>query len=342
MSAQRLAVLVSDSVPSRLIRVPGTLGLLQGELEPIVGLGKAQMEVVLVKSAAETETIRDEGTFQRACTEVRETLVLMVQPKAALPGKKPTVNYVLGFSMRHKLKVLNLDDDSVGFWESKNISWTGRVCVMSTDKLIFTGGNRTPRAAMAYDLATCRETQLQDMSQGRMWHGLCSLEGTVFAVGGRESQSGIPTSTAEVLKSTTWQGLPDLSCPRESLTLIANSGAVYAFGGFDGSQRLTTIEKYAGKAWETLLCELPSPRQMLGALFLDDHTVLVLGGQEGKYEQSEVYEIDLEAGMSVEAAPLPRGDFFTGRQVVKRGEEVWAFGRQTYVRRGSMWEVRTS
>lgn len=342
MSAQRLAVLVSDSVPSRLIRVPGTLVLLQGELETIVGLNRAQMEVILVKSAAETETIRDEGTFQRACNEVRETLVLMVRPKAALQGKKPTTNYVLGFSMRHKLRVFNLDDDSVVFWESKNISWTGRVCVLSADKLLFTGGNKTPKATITYDLTTCRETQLEDMTQGRMWHGLCSLEGTAFAVGGREGQSGLPTITAEVLKSTTWQGLPNLSYPRESLTLVVNSEAVYAFGGFDGSQRLTTIEKYAGKNWEILACELPSPRQMVGALFLDDHTVLVLGGHEGKYEQSEVYEMDLDAGMSMEAPSLPRGDFFTGKQVVKRGEEVWAFGRQTYVRRGNMWQVHTS
>lgn len=342
MSAQRLAVLVSDSVPSRLIRVPATLVQLQGQLETIVGLNKAQMEVTLVKSAAETQTIGDEGGFQRACEEVGETLVLMVRPKAALPGKKPTSNYVLGFAMRHKLRILNLDDDSVVFWESKSINWTGRVCVMSADKLIFTGGNRTPKAAITYDLATCRETQVEDMTQGRMWHGICSLSGAVFAVGGRESQSGLPTSTAEVLKETTWQSLPDLSCPRESLTLVANSGAVYAFGGFDGNHRLTTIEKYAENHWEILSCELPSPRQMLGVLFLDDHTALVLGGQEGKYEQSDAYEVDLEAGMSMETVPLPKADFFTGKQVVKRGEEVWAFGRQTYVRREGMWEVRSS
>jgi hypothetical protein len=101
---------------------------------------------------------------------------------------------------------------------------------------------------------------------------------------------------------------------------------VYAFGGFDGNQRLTTIEKYAENHWEILSCELPSPRQMLGVLFLDDHTALVLGGQEGKYEQSDAYEVDLEAGMSMETVPLPKADFFHREASGKargRGVGLW-------------------
>ena len=342
MSAQRLAVLVSDSAPSRVIRVPGSLEQLHADLAPIVGLDKTILTVYQVHTEGENKAIRDESTLQRLCADVGNTLVLTVKPRLPQEGRKPTTNYVLGFVMRHKLRVHNLDDDSVVFWESKSISWTGRVCVMSDDRLLFTGGNRTPRTTIAYDLATGEETPLGDMTQGRMWHGLCALNGAVFAVGGRESQSALPTSTTETLKTNTWQALPNLSGPRESLTLMAYAQAVYAFGGFDGNTRLSTIEKYAGKQWEVLSCDLPSPRQMLGVMFLDEHTVLIVGGQAEKCDQSDVYELDMEAGASMESAPLPRGDFFTGRQVVKRGEEIWAFGRQTYVRRGFLWEVQSS
>jgi hypothetical protein len=120
------------------------------------------------------------------------------------------------------------------------------------------------------------------------------------------------------------------------MTLLPHQQAVYAFGGFDGNLRLTTIEKYEGQVWTVLPITLPAPRQMSGVL-LYATKALIVGGQDDRSDQNDVFEMDLETGEIKHKPALPAADFFTGRQVVRRGEQVWAFGRKTYVLSEDRW-----
>lgn len=330
----RLAVLTIESAPSRLVVVPETLW----ELKALVGqLGAVRREQVVISQVKDDRelAVESDSALQTAVGDTSDALVLTARVK---PGSEvvPTTNYVVAFTARHKLRVYNLDTETVTYWESKNINWTGRACVVRADVLIFTGGNTHPNSAFEFDLAVGKETQLEYMKKGRMWHGVCALGEAVYAVGGREETGGRPQASTEVLESQTWRELPPLNTPRESMTLLSHLQAVLAFGGFDGDQRLTTIEKYENEGWTVLSVRLPAPRQMPGVL-LSASKALVVGGQDSQEDQTSVFELDLDTGELQTKTPLPVADFFTGRQVVKRGEQVWAFGRKTYVLAEDRW-----
>jgi len=330
----RLAVLILEASHSRLICVPKSLSDLITLVSQLLVLKRVQVTLVQLKDDVETP-MNSDTALEAALEDHSDTLVLAarVRPESEI---RPTTNYVLAFTGRHKLRVHNLDDESVTYWESKNVNWTGRVCVKAENVLIFTGGNSKPNSAHVYDLTLGRETKLEDMKRGRMWHGLCALEGAVYAVGGREASGGQSQASTEVLIAESWKELPALNTPRESMTLLPHQQAVFAFGGFDGSQRLTTIEKYEGQVWTVLSIALPAPRQMPGVL-LTAMKALIVGGQDDRCEQNAVLELDLETGEIQQKPALPAADFFTGRQVVRRREQVWAFGRKTYVLSEDRW-----
>lgn len=330
----RLAVLVLEASHSRLICVPTAFHELVTLVAQLLSLKRTQLTLVQLKDDAEL-LLTSNSDYQSVLKDHSETLVLAarIRPESEICL---TRNYVLAFTARHKLRAHNLDDETVTYWESKSINWTGRVCVKSENVLIFTGGNTKPNSAHVYDLTLGKETQLEDMKKGRMWHGLCALEEVVYAVGGREASDGQSQTSAEVLIGQSWLELPALNTPRESMTLLPHQQAVYAIGGFDGNLRLTTIEKYEGQVWTVLPITLPAPRQMSGVL-LYATKALIVGGQDDRSDQNDVFEMDLESGEIKHKPALPAADFFTGRQVVRRGEQVWAFGRKTYVLSEDRW-----
>ena len=247
--------------------------------------------------------------------------------KLAVKLREPakwTINYVLSFIAKDTIEVRTIDTGGLAYIRSSGLHWSGRVCMSAIDRFFFSGGYESPRFACEFDLTKGEEHPLANMLRGRIWHGVCCLDETVYAVGGREKRAGQAGSTAEVLLAGLWVSLPMMVFERESMGLVAHGTAVYAFGGFDGEQRLDSIEKYEG-TWILLQWKMPQARQMVGVCFIDQDLAIVAGGQDQQTEQTGVVRMNLKSG-EIKALPsLPMGDYFTGWQLVLRnGNEVHA------------------
>lgn len=322
----RFAVVLSDVENSLLVRLPGSYQALVQYLSKVLGIAKEDLALEsLQEQGPGKDPVKDEATYQALVADKRKGVRL----QASSVG---TCNYVLGFAGKDVLKVHNLDTETVFHVQSAGLNWSGRVCMRANDRVFFSGGCDRPKGALELDLRHSQERRLEDMKQSRVWHGLCALDGNVYAVGGRPNLEGIPASTAEVFRAEVWTPLPDLNHNRESISLVANRTTLFAVGGFNGKQRIDSIERLDPGEWTLLVWTLPGPRQMVGVAFLSEDVLVVAGGQNGAEDRTEVCKLNLKTGVRKDLPPLPAADFFNGRQLVLRHPtELWAYGHSVHI-----------
>lgn len=92
-------------------------------------------------------------------------------------------------------------------------------------------------------------------------------------------------SSAEVYDTLTnqWSFIPHMISARSGVSLVAFKNALYALGGFNGFNRLTTGEKYLpgeSSGWVSIT-EMFCPRSNFATVILDDQ-IFVIGGFNGK------------------------------------------------------------
>lgn len=322
----RFAVVLSDVRNSLLVRLPKSYQAFVQSLSKVLGIAKEDLVLEsLQEQGLGKDPVMDEATYQTLVVDKRKGVRL----QASSLG---TCNYVLGFAGKDVLKVHNLDTETVFHVQSQALNWSGRVCMRSNDRIFFSGGCDSPKSALELDLRHSLERHLDDMKQPRIWHGLCALDGNVYAVGGRPSINGLPTHTAEVFRAEVWTQLPDLNHNRESISLVANRTTLFVVGGFDGKQRIDTIERLDPGEWTLLPWTLQGPRQMTGVAFLSEDVLVIAGGQNGAEDRAEVCELNLKTGAKKDLPPLPAADFFNGRQLVLRHPtELWAYGHSVHI-----------
>ncbi|MBV9146908.1 MAG: hypothetical protein JO065_13400, partial [Acidobacteria bacterium] len=167
--------------------------------------------------------------------------------------------------------------------------------------------------------------QMAPMPTARGYLGAASLNGKIYALGGR-TQSASPLGIAEVydpnsnvwLSSTTSSGISPMPTPRSSLAAAAVNGKIYAIGGIDGNNlALPTVEVYDPNtnAWTSssssnAIAPMPTPRYGLVAVAVNGK-LYAIGGRSGSgaLDVVEVYDPDSNSWTSSTTfaglAPLP-------------------------------------
>jgi len=80
-------------------------------------------------------------------------------------------------------------------------------------------------------------------------------------------------------RANTWIALAPMSSPRDNFAAIVLSGQIYAIGGWDGSQNLSSVEVYSPttNSW-SVAPSLPRAEQAMGAAAGPDGRIYVAGG----------------------------------------------------------------
>ena len=83
------------------------------------------------------------------------------------------------------------------------------------------------------------------MSQCRIWTAATLWNGTVVVAGGYDEQEDIVNSTEQYNPETnSWSAFkPMLTC-RQGLALVAFNNSLFAIGGNNGKERLSSVERY--------------------------------------------------------------------------------------------------
>lgn len=323
MSARRSAVLLYEDFPSQIVLVPAALEELLRLAERLYGLSQ------LVVSHETNGQINSQEAYDRI---LQQPGSLCLKLAKAPPRASTASDYALGFTAPHAIRLCTFSPSTALTLESEELDWSGRVCLYQGAAVLFAGGLARPRGATVFSIPSWTPTVLGDMATGRVWHGLVAVCQGAFAIGGKDPATGVSLKSVERLDSTAWVAMAALNFPRESLSVTTNRDLLYAVGGFDGLQRLQSVEVHKRGKWVMLPVRLPEPRQMAGLVWLDDTKLMVVGGQNDRRPKSTVFLLYMDTGKVEKMAPLPVPDYFAGKQLVRKANgEVCGFGRYSYV-----------
>ncbi|CAK8689904.1 unnamed protein product [Clavelina lepadiformis] len=121
------------------------------------------------------------------------------------------------------------------------------------------------------------------MNEKRIYHTLVSARGLLYALGGLHDRNNA-TNTAEFYdpRNGKWEYIQQMKTRRSGLTAVALNNEIYAIGGYDGSNDLSSVEKYNldTKTW----IDVPSMNEerYSGSACVVDGVIWVFGGQGAK------------------------------------------------------------
>ena len=153
-------------------------------------------------------------------------------------------------------------------------------------KVYVVGGwdwNGYSRSVYMYDPSVDTWTSSIPSMQSERWNlGVAVLNDRIYAVGGMNSVGGY-LNTAEVLDlavggTQEWRNIADMNTRRWGVGLAAMNGRLYAVGGYDGRQRLSSVESYDPErnVWSPV-ADMSVPRSGAGVGVLDGFLYCVGG-----------------------------------------------------------------
>lgn len=165
-------------------------------------------------------------------------------------------------------------------------------CRVNDSKVLFAGGVTRDMAKVSIrtyllDLKTFKVIECQKLNYARFAFEMVSLDGYIYAIGGRQIVDLESTVTSKCerfdLQTLKWERIPSMNFSRSSCMTLAHQGKIYVAGGhYYNYGSLTTIESYDPKVeeWSILKLELPVALEA-GASFFDTNRQewVILGGK---------------------------------------------------------------
>ena len=170
------------------------------------------------------------------------------------------------------------------------------------------------------------------MNQMRKEHAVVRIGGDVYTMGGYDSQRVQFLGSCEKLNifENKWSPIANLNIGRCAFAAtVVNYSHIYICGGYDGDQRLDTIEHYDGSRWKIISTHLPIPLSNLAAFSPCHDTLVILGGglSSGFYLSMEL--LDLKTANWETLTPLANGRDLRNKVIVSN-YSAYAIGGNAY------------
>ena len=137
--------------------------------------------------------------------------------------------------------------------------------------------------------------KMASMSVPRCYVSTVTLDGKIFAIGGRTSGDPGRLSSVEMYDPVLdlWTKVSEMTVERSDFAAVVFEDRIYAIGGFDGINYLNSIERYNPKTdtWN-IVGHLVTPRQGVTAM-VSGNKIYVLGGFDGveRLQSVECFEV---------------------------------------------------
>jgi len=133
-----------------------------------------------------------------------------------------------------------------------------------------------------FNPSTLKVSLKTHMERPRTEHSSVHVNGRVYIMGGFEKRDNNFLSECEIYEANTNRFLPmaPMSCPKCGFSCASTEQKIYAVGGFNGKQRLKTIEVYDIQAdkWQLLDVALPFGLTNSSLMVVNPQRLLVFGG----------------------------------------------------------------
>jgi N-acetylneuraminic acid mutarotase len=157
-----------------------------------------------------------------------------------------------------------------------------------------------------YDPSTNSWSTKKPMPTGRKYFAAAATSNSKIVVMGGNSGfgHGIMDSVEEYDPSNDrWSAKTKLPVPTEGLAAATYLDALYAIGGYNGSQYLSLLERSTGGGWGRLK-PMPSKRASLAAAVVNGN-IYAIGGYDGRSVLDTVEVYDIQNNQWTTAAPMP-------------------------------------
>ncbi|XP_055341816.1 kelch-like protein 10 [Paramacrobiotus metropolitanus] len=160
----------------------------------------------------------------------------------------------------------------------------------------WSGGSPT-NLVEVYDVRADRwiRTNIGDRNGPRAYHGLATMNGLIYTVGGFDGISYFNTCRAFDPVTRTWLEISPMQTRRCYVSVISAKNHLYAMGGYDGESRQArqaTVERYSPRKnqWR-FVAPMNSQRSDGSACVMDDKIYMV-GGFNGQecLQSAEIYD----------------------------------------------------
>jgi len=192
---------------------------------------------------------------------------------------------------------------------------------------------RSTSAFRRYDPRSGRFTSLPPLPRPLNHVGVAAHRGSIYAVGGLGNELEYRSSASDAVwrydvEQRRWHDLAPMPTPRGALGTVVVGNTLYAIGGRDGSDSLSTVEAYDLKqdTWSTATSIPGTGRDHLGVASLGGFVYAVAGRYDGGEELDEFLRYDPRADRWTEMPSLPIGtsgvnlDRVGGELVITGGE----------------------
>ena len=169
---------------------------------------------------------------------------------------------------------------------------------------------------------------ISQMSLARSGVGVAATESEILAVGGFNRTGCLDSVECYNSITNSWKNVERMKTKRGRLCTVSVKDQVYAIGGSDGRQELSTVERLNVKQgkWQRVCKSMPTPRSCLGAAVLDGLAYIV-GGEHYSVPLRTAEAFHPSTGTWQTLPPLgtPRSDL----AVAACAGKVYAIGGKT-------------
>eukprot|EP00026_Physarum_polycephalum_P005196 Phypoly_transcript_05226.p1 GENE.Phypoly_transcript_05226~~Phypoly_transcript_05226.p1 ORF type:complete len:623 (+),score=105.55 Phypoly_transcript_05226:58-1926(+) len=160
-------------------------------------------------------------------------------------------------------------------------------------------GENSMETVEIFNLTQKRWNRSTNLPYKRNFHASAVTEeagGFIFTLGGSVGMERTKTA-ATCDREGRWTQIAPMNTLRSGLASVAIGKSIYALGGFDGKQRLSSVEVYRmDEGRWTPLPPMALPRSWFGAVTMADGNIYALGGYDGKTRAKSVEVFDPRAG----------------------------------------------
>ncbi|OQV12033.1 Kelch-like protein 10 [Hypsibius exemplaris] len=160
----------------------------------------------------------------------------------------------------------------------------------------WSGGSPT-NLVECYDCRADRwiRTSVGDRSGPRAYHGLATLNGLIYTIGGFDGISYFNTCRAFDPSTRSWLEISPMQTRRCYVSVISVKGHLYAMGGYDGESRQArqaTVERYSPRKNQWRFVAPMNSQRSDGSSCIMDDKIYMVGGFNGQecLQSAEIYD----------------------------------------------------
>lgn len=267
------------------------------------------------------------------------------------------------FGEKNKILIYDINADEwdmtqLSFGETYEFNYYSSAATLPNGSIILTGGESSNAVCQVYLTSyrahkhpSVKIVQREPMNHPRKEHVSLYLSNSVYVLGGYNGKSNNFLNLCERydLETGHWHPISSMIVPKCAFAATTlNNRYIFAVGGYNGTIRLNSIEKYDIKTdkWTMLDIKMKQSLSNSACFAYSEQSLMILGGGHNKGFSLEMIEFNIETQKWKKFKSMSDGKDLRNKVIVFNGE-IFAIGgnnclAEKFSLRKNDWELLSS